>query len=454
MCLPWKKQHPLLPDNYELSRRRLQSLLRRLRRTPDILQEYDSAIQKQLELSIVQPVPDSDPGLVGQVHYLSHHAVVKQERETSKVRVVYDASAKDGGPSLNECLLTGPNYNQRILDILLRFCSYPVALTSDIERAFLMVALAEEDTDVLRFLWIDDIAKPDPDVRVLRFTRVVFGVSSSPYLLNATLDHHLRLFSFTDQELVEVLLRSIYVDYVVAGAANEEAALKLYKESKRVLQEGGFNLRKFLTNKPQLQRAINVLENPPISPADARSVCSEETTYAKSTLGEVQMVSLAEQKVLGVKWDVTTDCLIFSVQNVASLAEFVEPTKRRITSIIGKFYDPLGFLSPIVIKFFKELCEEGMEWDQELTGDIRCKWQSLVASLRCAPTLSFPRLYWQDAEVEAASCNLHGFCDASVGAYAAVVYLVAQTGSGRCVSFVASKTRISPRRQLTIYTMS
>ena len=340
MCLPWKKQHPLLPDNYELSRRRLQSLLRRLRRTPDILQEYDSVIRRQLELSIVQPVPDSDQGAVGQVHLLpvSPCRIVKQERETSRVRVVYDASAKDGGPSLNECLLTGPNFNQRILDILLRFRSYPVALTSDTEGAFLMVAVAEEDRDVLRFLWIDDIAKPDPDIRVLRSTRVVFGVSSSPYLLNATLDHHLRLFSSTDQELVEVFLCSIYVDDVVAGAASEEAALKLYKESKQVLQEGGFNLREFTNNKPQLQRAINMLENSPVSPANASSVCSEETTYAKSTLGEVQVVSPSEQKVFGVKWNVMTDCLVFSVQNVASLAEFKEPTKRRITSIIGKFY--------------------------------------------------------------------------------------------------------------------
>jgi len=174
--LPWKKPHPILPDNYEVSQRHLQGLLRRLRQTPDILQEYDSVILKQLELGVVQPVPESDLGVMGQVHYLPHHAVVKQEKETTKVRVVYDASAKCGGPSLNECLLTGPNFNQRISDILLRFRSYPVALTADIEKAFLMVSVAAEDRDVLRFLWVDDIAKSDPDVQVLRFTRVVFGV--------------------------------------------------------------------------------------------------------------------------------------------------------------------------------------------------------------------------------------------------------------------------------------
>jgi len=112
VCLPWKKPRPILPDNYELSKKRLQGLLRRLRQTPDIFQEYDSVIRRQLELGIIQPVSDSDLGVVGEVHYLPHHAVVKKERETTKVRVVYDASAKAGGPSLNECLYTGPSFNQ------------------------------------------------------------------------------------------------------------------------------------------------------------------------------------------------------------------------------------------------------------------------------------------------------------------------------------------------------
>ena len=191
VCLPWKEPRLILPDNYELSKRRLHSLLRRLNQTPDILHEYDSVIRRQLELGIVQRVPDSDVGMVGQVHYLPHHAVVKQDKDTTKVRVVYDASAKCGGPSLNECLFTGPNFNQKILDILLRFRSYPVALVGDIEKAFLMVSMLEEDRDALRFLWVDDACKSNPEVEVLRFTRVVFGVSSSPFLLNATIDHHL-----------------------------------------------------------------------------------------------------------------------------------------------------------------------------------------------------------------------------------------------------------------------
>lgn len=77
-------------------------------------------------MGIVQPVPVSGLGIVGQMHYLPHHAVIKQGKETTKVRVVYDASAKIGGPPLNDCLFMGPNFNEKILDILLRFRPYPV----------------------------------------------------------------------------------------------------------------------------------------------------------------------------------------------------------------------------------------------------------------------------------------------------------------------------------------
>ena len=169
------------------------------------------------------------------------------------MRVVYDASAKSCGPSLNNCLYTGPKFDQKILDILLRFHSRKVALTADIEKAFLMISVAEADRDVLRFLWVSDIHQEDPEVIVLRFTRVVFGVSSSPFLLNATIKHHVEKYASQSPELVRDLLRSIYVDDIVFGADDEESAFNLYTRSKNILSSGSFNLRKFVTNSPTLQ---------------------------------------------------------------------------------------------------------------------------------------------------------------------------------------------------------
>jgi hypothetical protein len=118
------------------------------------------------------------------------------------------------------------------------------------------------------------------------------------------------------------------------------------------------------------------------------------------------------------------------------LVDSQEPTKRRVTSIVGKFYDPLGYLSPLVIKFkifFQELCEKKLDWDQVLTGSVLRKWQTLIMSLKEAPTFSIPRYFLTGTNGQVISYHLHGFCDASERAYAAVIYLVVQTDSERCV---------------------
>lgn len=144
---PWRDTHEPLPDIFQLSLRRLRGLMRRLQQTPSVLQEYDSIIRDQLKKGIVEAVTDSSPAS-DQVHYLPHHAVIRSDKTTTKLRVVYDASAKSNGPSLNDCLHTGPKFDQRILDILLRFRSHRVPLTADIEKAFLMISMAERDRDV------------------------------------------------------------------------------------------------------------------------------------------------------------------------------------------------------------------------------------------------------------------------------------------------------------------
>ena len=226
VSLPWRECHDPFPTNYDLSRRRLTGLLRRLKQNPEILEEYDSTIKTQLDQGIVEVVEENQVPS-GAVHYLPHHAVVRQDKDTTKVRVVYDASAKCNGPSLNDCLHVGPKFNQRINELLFRFRSYPVALVADIERAFLMISVNPDDRDVLRFLWVENPFDDDSKLVMLRFTRVVFGVSSSPFLLNATIKHHLETYRSSKPDLVESLSRLTYVDDIVAGADSEEDAFRL-----------------------------------------------------------------------------------------------------------------------------------------------------------------------------------------------------------------------------------
>ena len=92
--------------------------------------------------------------LPGTVHYIPHKEVVKEDRATTKLRVVYDASAKAlNEPSLSDCLLPGPSLTPLIFDILLRFRLHKVALIGDVEKAFLNVEVAAEERNLLRFLW-------------------------------------------------------------------------------------------------------------------------------------------------------------------------------------------------------------------------------------------------------------------------------------------------------------
>ena len=316
-----------------------------------------------------------------------------------------------------------------------------------------MISIAEEDRDVLRFLWVRDITQEPPEVCTLRFARVVFGVSPSPFLLNATIKYHLERFRSTHADLVENLLRSTYVDDIVTGADSEEQAFELYTDAKGILQHGGFNLRKFITNSSTLQHQVGH-EDEAKKPSDGLTGSKHlEQTYAESTLGNVQSTKPGEHKILGVRWDPDTDQLIFDFDNVTQIASTIEPTKRNIVSTVGKLYDPLGFIAPITIRlkiFLQTLCESKIGWDELLPETLNQQWQHLVQNLREGQSISLPRTYFAGNLRDIKSCYLCGFCDASTKAYAAVVYLVVETWDDCSVSFVTAKTRVAPLRQQTI----
>ena len=117
-----------------------------------------------------------------------------------------------------------PNSTKKINELLFRFRSYPVALVADIEKAFLMISV---DPNVLHFLWVEDSFDNDVKLVTMRFTRVVFGVSSGPFLLNATIKHHLEAYRSSNPKIVESLSHSTYVDDIVAGVNSEDDAFTL-----------------------------------------------------------------------------------------------------------------------------------------------------------------------------------------------------------------------------------
>jgi len=315
---------------------------------------------------------------------------------------------------------------------------------------------------------VDDIEKKNPEILVLRFTRVVFEVCSSPFLLKATLKHHIERYKNEDPEFVDQFLRSIYVDDLSSGAADNNTAYELYLKCKLRLPEGGFNLRKFMSNSSQLTKRIQQNEartsapaisantehmNSPSDLSKEDSVIEEDRTYAKSVLGTAEETSSAEQKVLGVRWNFVSDQFVLDLREIATLARNIEPTKRNVVSVTAKFYDPMGFLSPITTEFkmfFQELCKAKIGWDEPLQGELKNEWLKLATGLQCVNSFTASRCYFQEVTEKIVSCSLHGFGDASSKAYAAVIYLHVTTTTGSYVKFLASRSRAALLKQKTI----
>lgn len=173
----------LLADNRSIAESRLLSQLRRLRDHPDLMKQYDDTISEYFTEGHAERVPD-DPTSSDNVYYLPHHAVIRREAVTTKVRVVFDASSHVYGErSLNEVLHKGPNLNADLLRQLVSFRCSPVVLTADIRKAYLQIVIRPEDRDALRFLWVarlPSLEEPVPEIQEWRMTRVPFGASSSP----------------------------------------------------------------------------------------------------------------------------------------------------------------------------------------------------------------------------------------------------------------------------------
>ena len=217
-------------------------MIQKLVKHPQLLQQYGAIIQEQLQRRIIEEVTEtSEEGPLK--HYILHHPVITPSKNTTKVRVVYDASAKTRqcNKSLNECLYRGPVMLPDLSDLLLRFRLSPIGIVSDIEKAFLNVGLQSKDTDVTRFLWLknSETANITNNLQVYCFCRIPFGVISSPFLLAAVIFHHLKKMANLTAEHMQ---RDIYVDNLITGAQTMREALQLYSEGKQMFSEASMNL--------------------------------------------------------------------------------------------------------------------------------------------------------------------------------------------------------------------
>ena len=261
--LPWKLHQSPLPCNKELTFRRLQSTTRKLERMQK-LEEYHTVMEQQLEEGILELVPEVPTG-----------EVIREGAESTKMRMVYDCSAKRNpqSPSLNDCLEVGPPLEPVIFDILLRNTMKPFCITGDIQKTFLQIKISPEDRDALRLLWYDNLK--ERNIVPYRFTRVIFGFGPSPYILGATLEKHICQYEEKYPDTVNELLLNTYADDVQSGGDGKEELLKFKEEATEIMGEGGFQLHKWHSNVPEIEKqSKNELKIP-----------QANSTYAKLTVG-------------------------------------------------------------------------------------------------------------------------------------------------------------------------
>ena len=344
---------------------------------------------------------------------------------------MFDAASKSKDElSINEHLFTGPCLLPLLYNILIRFRIGKYGLVADIKQAFLQICLNEQHRDFVRFLWFDDVYAPDPRIIVLRLARVVFGLTPSPFLLNATvkchLEKYLTLLEF--KRFIEKLILNLYVDDSTNSFNNISEAVEFYKKSTDALAEASFDLRKWATNSKEIQDVINLgLSNNDISQSNDKI-----------------------RKVLGIRWNIQSDKFEFDFTNIISLCKNLKRTKRNILRIQGMFYDPLGLISPITLPIkclLQDLCELKLEWDSDVNIEHLNIWQKYVKGLASVKNVSVSR---QVLCCDSNYVQLHGFCDASGKAYSAAVYARVECSHGVKVSLWSGKTRLASVKDQTI----
>ena len=424
--LLWKANHPPLANNEAGSLRRLESLVKRLQKQPNLLERYDSVIQDQLTQGIVERVQDKP---VAKEFYIPHKAVVSDAAESTKLRIVYDASARPNGnsPSLNECLEPGPPLQNKLWGVIVRNRFHPVALAGDLKQAFLQIRIREPDRDVMRFHWLKDLVSQE--VETLRFTRALFGLAISPFLLGGVIDQHLQSLETKHPEEVDEIRKSLYVDDLITGGETVLKAQHLKGSAQSIFGEAKFELHKWHSNVPALESEVPITEE-------------IEQSYAKEQLGGVRE---GETKLLGMPWNKESDTIVVSFPETT----VEKVTKREILATTARIYDPLGLVSPTTLvskMLYRQACDMKFPWDQELPSDLRSRWKEWEKTTE--ENLRVPRSLVKFQE-SIQAIDLHAFGDASQNGVSTAVYAVVIQDSGTNQGLISAKSRLA-KKGLTI----
>lgn len=356
--------------------------------------------------------------------YLPHHCVQRADSSTTALRVVFNASARtSSGYTLNDLMKRGPNLQHDLLSLILRWRQYRYAFTADIEKMFRQILVTEDHQHLQKILWRD---APDQLLREFNLTTVTYGTKAAPFLAMMTLkqlamdEGH----KYQESNAAMVLQEQFYMDDLVSGSFTLSSAKRLQEDLITLLQSGGFNLRKWSSNSEKLLQDVIRVQN-----EQAFDFKESEST-----------------KTLGLRWHPTKDEFQFQLK-IDLTSPTTKYTKRKLLSDISKIFDPLGWLAPITTTLkllFKQVWLSNIQWDDELPSKIILEWEKIKFDLINIESFRIPRWYHTN---QCDIIQLHGFCDASIKAFACVIYCKVNTN----ITLIASKTRLIPEsKKLTL----
>ena len=299
--IPWREGEPKLGNSYEAALVRLKSQEKSLKRKgPDIMKAYSHVFEEYEKKDYIKKIPKSE---TKEQWILPHFPVIRLDKDTTKVRVVFDAAMKHEGKSLNDAIRPGPKLQSEVVDVLTRFRRAPVALTADISEMFLQVGLREQDRPYHRFLWRDFDTSKEPNV--YEFSRLLFGNTASPFCSQYVLHTHAQAHKTEYPEAAESVDNSMYVDDLLDSSETVESAQHLQRQLSDMLAIAGFNLRKWSSNEAA------VIENIPLGD--------------RLPAIEINNGELVKPKTLGVTWEAARDVFLFQTKQPDMS---VNPTKR------------------------------------------------------------------------------------------------------------------------------
>ncbi|XP_018400048.1 PREDICTED: uncharacterized protein LOC108777614 [Cyphomyrmex costatus] len=415
--LPFRNSNVFIGESRSLALKRLMSLERRLNANLELRAQYEQAINEYLvrgHASLIENPRDNG-------YYMPHHAVIKDSSNTTKLRVVFDASAKSSnGLSLNDLLMVGPTIQDKLFSHLIRFRTYRYVITADIEKMYLQVLVHAEDRQFQRFLW-----RRENGVETFQINKLPFGISSSPFLATRVLQKLADDEGHAFPQAAQVLKSHLYVDDLLTGANTILEARMIRDDIIALLARGKFSIRQWASN----DRCV--VDDLATSALHANLVFKEDRAL----------------KTLGIMWS-TSDDKIHYLTNPIKITERI--TKRNLLSDVAKIYDPLGLLSPIVLyakRLMQRVWQCDLHWDESISQDIYTDWLEFARQLEIVNRISFDRQLFIES---ASDVQMHGFCDASTVGYGACWYIRSKRKRNVSVRLISAKSRLAPLKTITV----